>query len=154
MNFKKLLAQGSIAAVLGGSALGAGVLPANADPDWEDWENQEWVDNNWRDQDWNNNWRDQDWNNNWRDQDWNKWRDQDWKHWNDNDWDKWWKHHRWRNDDRPPWGWGPPPVVHWRGHPPEWIDYWGYRVHPIWHPHFKVFGFWLFGIFIPVFVVV
>jgi hypothetical protein len=38
-------------------------------------------------------------------------------------------------------------VVHWRGHPPD-------RVHPIWDPHFKVFGFWLFGIFVPVFVVV
>src|SRR5215213_6656748 len=79
--------------------------------------------------------------------------DPDWKNWNDHDWDKWWRVNKWRNDDRPPWGWGPPPAVHWRGHPPEWIDYWGFRVHPIWDPHFKVFGFWLFGIFIPVFVV-
>jgi hypothetical protein len=42
---------------------------------------------------------------------------------------------------------------HWRGHIPHDFDYWGYRVFPVWHPHFKVFGFWLFGIFIPVFVI-
>jgi hypothetical protein len=135
MNFKKAVAQGAIAAVLAGSALGAGIAPANADPWGPDFDHDEWVDNDWRDQDWN------------------KWHDQEWKHWNDHDWDKWWRVHKWRNDDRPPWGWGPPPVIHWRGHPPEWIDYWGYRVHPVWHPHFNVFGFWLFGIFIPVFVI-
>jgi hypothetical protein len=43
--------------------------------------------------------------------------------------------------------------VHWRGHPPEWIDYWGYRVRPVWDPGFAAFGFWLFGIFIPVVVI-
>ena len=71
----------------------------------------------------------------------------------DHDWDKWWRVNKWRNDDRPPWGWGPPPPVHWRGHIPHDFDYWGFKVFPIWHPHFKVFGFWLYGIFIPVFVI-
>jgi hypothetical protein len=165
MNIKQLVAQGSIAAVLGGSAFGAGVAPANADP-WEpDGDHDEWVDQDWRDEwrnnapgdDWrnNNDWGDQ-WrnNNDWGDVEWKNWDDrQDWKRWNDHDWDKWWRVNKWRNDDRPPWGWGPPPVVHWRGHPPEWIDYWGFRVFPVWFPHIKVFGFWLFGIFVPVFVV-
>jgi hypothetical protein len=135
VNLKKAVAQAAIATVLAGSAAGAGVVPATADPDWHDWDQDEWVDNAWHDQDWN------------------KWRDQDWIRWNDHDWDKWWRVNKWRNDDSPPWGWGPPPAVHWRGHPPDWIDYWGFRVHPIWDPHFHVFGFWLFGIFIPVFVV-
>jgi hypothetical protein len=135
MNLKQLVAQGSIAGVLAVSAIGA--APAvSADPDWEDWGHDEWVDNDWK-------WR----GNNW---DWNDW---EWKGWKDHDWDKWWKHHKWRNDDRPPWGWGPPPPVHWRGHPPAVIHYWGHPVHVVWHPHFHVFGFWLFGVFIPVFVI-
>jgi hypothetical protein len=144
MDVKKAVAQGAIAVVLGGTALGAGVVPANADPDFDDRDHDEWVDNGWRE------WRDQDW----ADMGWKNWDDrQEWKRWNDHDWDKWWRANKWRNDDRPPWGWGAPPPVHWRGHPPEWIDYWGYRVHPVWHPHINVFGFWLFGVFIPVLVI-
>jgi hypothetical protein len=131
MDLKKVMAQGAVAVVLGGAALGTGAVTATADPDWGPRDHDEWVDNDWR----------------WKGHDF------EWNRWNDRDWDKWWKHHRWRNDDRPPWGWGPPPAVHWRGHPPEWIDYWGYRVHPIWHPGFHAFGFWLFGIFIPVIVI-
>jgi hypothetical protein len=149
MHVKKAVAHGAIAAILAGSAWGAGVVPASADPDWEFGEHDEWVDNDWRDQEFKE-WRVNDWG----DLDWKGWDDrQEWKRWNDNDWDKWWKVNRWRNDDRPPWGWGAPPAVHWRGHPPEWIDYWGFRVRPIWHPGFHAFGFWLFGIFIPVVVI-
>jgi hypothetical protein len=153
MNLKQLVAQGSIAAVLGGSALGAGVAPANADP-WEpDGDHDEWVNQDWGDR-WRGNDRgDLDWNNR-GDLEWKNWDDrQAWKRWNDHDWDKWWRVNKWRNDDRPPWGWGPPPPVHWRGHVPHDLDYWGFNVFPFWHPHFKVFGFWLFGIFIPVIVV-
>jgi hypothetical protein len=133
MNLKRLVAQGSIAGLLAVGAIGA--APAvNADPDWGDWGHDEWVDQDWHDNGW----------------DWNNWQ---WNNWNGNDWHKWWRANKWRNDDRPPWGWGPPPAVHWRGHPPEWIDYWGFRVHPIWDPGFHAFGFWLFGIFIPIFVI-
>lgn len=133
MFVKKVVAHGAVAAVLGAAALGAGVAPASADPGWDVGDHDEWVDNDWQ---------------------WNRGNDHDfeWKRWNDNDWDKWWRHHKWRNDDRPPWGWGPPPAVHWRGHPPQWIDYWGYRVYPVWHPGFHAFGFWLFGVFIPVII--
>jgi hypothetical protein len=133
MNLKRLVAQGSIAGLLAVGAIGA-APSVNADPDWNDWGHDEWVDQDWHDNGWN----------------WNNWQ---WSGWNGNDWNKWWRVNKWRNDDRPPWGWGPPPAVHWRGHPPEWIDYWGFRVYPIWDPGFHAFGFWLFGIFIPVFVV-
>lgn len=126
MQFKTVLASGAVAVVLGGAALGPGVVSANADPDWRGPGHHNWVDNGRHGNDWQ------------------------WQRWNDHDWDKWWKANKWRNDDRPPWGWGPPPAVHWRGHPPEWMDYWGYRVHPIWDPGFNAFGFWLFGVFIPV----
>ncbi|KUI00149.1 hypothetical protein [Mycobacterium sp. IS-3022] len=133
MNLKKVLknatAHGAVAVVLGGAALGTGAVTANADPDWGPRDHDEWVD------------------------DWQYDRDWKWNRWNDHDWDKWWKVNKWRNDDRPPWGWGRPPAVQWRGHPPQWIDYWGYRVHPVWDPGFKAFGFWLFGVFIPVIVV-
>jgi hypothetical protein len=133
MNLKQLVAQGSIAGLLAVGAIGA--APAvSADPDWNDWNHDEWVDQDWHDNGWQ----------------WNNWQ---WNNWNGNDWNKWWRVNKWRNDDRPPWGWGAPPPVHWRGHPPEWIDYWGFRVHPIWDPGFHAFGFWLFGIFIPIFVV-
>ncbi|MCT7660795.1 hypothetical protein [Mycobacterium deserti] len=127
VDLKKIVAKGAVVAVLGGSALGAGVVPANADPDRDDRGGGDWVENEWRG-DWND------------------------KSWDDDRWHKWWKVNKWRNDDRPPWGWGPPPAVHWRGHPPEWIDYWGYRVRPVWDPGYAAFGFWLFGVFIPVIV--
>jgi hypothetical protein len=126
MTFKTLIAQGAIAVALGSAAFGAGVAPANADPDWEPWDHDEWVDRDWNDQ---------------------------WRDWDNDRWDKWWRAHRWRNDDRPPWGWGRPPAVYWRGHPPPVYDYWGYRVHPVWHPGFHTWGFWLFGIFIPIVVI-
>ena len=44
-------------------------------------------------------------------------------------------------------------AVHWRGHVPHDFDYWGFRVFPFWHPGFHAWGFWLFGIFIPVIVI-
>jgi len=36
--------------------------------------------------------------------------------------------------------WGPPP-------PP--INYWGYDEQPIWEPQYNQWGFWFFGIWIP-----
>lgn len=81
-----------------------------------------------------------------------EWVDHDWRD-RGGDWDKWWRANKWRNDDRPPWGWGPPPPLHWRGHPPAVIDYWGYPVRPVWDPGFRGWGFWLFGVFIPVVVI-
>jgi hypothetical protein len=83
----------------------------------------------------------------------------DWQHWddrgnhvswNDNQWNDWWRVNRWRNDDRPPWGWGAPPPVYWHGNPPGAYNYWGYQVHPIWRPDLATWGFWLFGIFLPI----
>jgi hypothetical protein len=135
MNLQKAIAHGAIAVVLGGAALGPGAVTASADPDWGGPDHHQWADNHGNDNEW------------WADHHFG------WNRWNDNDWNHWWRVNKWRNDDRPPWGWGPPPAVHWRGHPPEWIDYWGYRVHPSWDPGLHVFGFWLFGVFIPVFVV-
>ncbi|HTI74694.1 MAG TPA: hypothetical protein VL634_06840 [Mycobacterium sp.] len=125
MNVKQLVAQGAIVGVLAVGAIGAAPV-AGADPDWRDWNHNEWVDNDWRANAWNS---------------------------NGNDWNQWWRVNRWRNDDRPPWGWGPPPAVHWRGGIPHDLDYWGYKVFPFWHPGFHAWGFWLFGIFIPIFVV-
>ncbi|MGE2718116.1 hypothetical protein [Mycolicibacterium celeriflavum] len=127
MDLKRIVAPGAVVVVLGGAAFGPGAASTPADPNWGPSNHDEWVDNDWYDH-----------------HDW------EWNRWNDHDWDKWWKVNKWRNDDRPPWGWGRPPVAHWRGHPPPWIDYWGYRVHPVWDPAFAAFGFWLFGVFIPV----
>jgi hypothetical protein len=56
-----------------------------------------------------------------------------------------------------PWGWGeppragwggpfPPPGGHWVGGP---VNYWGYQETPIWNPGFNQWGFWLFGVWIP-----
>jgi hypothetical protein len=130
MTVKRIVAGGVVAGVLAAAAAGAGIAPAGADPGWKpdkDRHDQR-VDRGWNDHD-------------------RGWRG------DDRDWDKWWRDNRWRNDDRPPWGWGPPPPLHWRGHPPQFIDYWGYRVSPIWDPGFRSWGFWLFGVFIPVVVI-
>ena len=123
MNVKKLVAQGAIASVLAVGAIGAAPV-AGADPDWDWNHHDEWVTNDWQ-----------------------------WNNWNGNDWNKWWRVNKWRNDERPPWGWGPPPAVHWRGYVPRDLDYWGFRVFPFWHPGFHAWGFWLFGIFIPVIII-
>lgn len=142
MNLKKVIAKGAIAVVLGGAALGPAVVTATADPGGGHGpDHHEWVDNN------NGRGPDHDGRG-----DHGPGGDRQWQQWNDNDWNHWWSVNKWRNDDRPPWGFGPPPAVHWQGQPPEWIDYWGYRVHPVFDPGFHTFGFWLFGIFIPVFV--
>jgi hypothetical protein len=73
------------------------------------------------------------------------------------DWDRgaWWANNRhdwW--DDRsgpPPWGWGPPPGFQWYGGPPHPFNYWGYDVNPVWDNGFNQWGFWLFGLWIPIF---
>jgi hypothetical protein len=59
-------------------------------------------------------------------------------------------------DGAPPWGWGAPPRPAWSGPiPPAWgpppppFDYWGYTVTPVWDSGFNQWGFWLFGVWIP-----
>jgi hypothetical protein len=72
-------------------------------------------------------------------------------------WDKgpWWANnrHEWWNDQNgpPPWGWGPPPAYQWDGGPPRPFNYWGYDVNPVLDDGFRQWGFWLFGLWIPVF---
>lgn len=79
-------------------------------------------------------------------------------HWDDH-WDDkgpWWANNRhdWWDDRNgpPPWGWGPPPPVQWRGGPlPPTINYWGYNLNPVWDNGFRQWGVWLFGVWIPIF---
>jgi hypothetical protein len=59
-------------------------------------------------------------------------------------------------DGLPPWGWGAPPPPRWNGPlPPAWgpppppIDYFGYQEQPVWDPGYNQWGFWFFGIWIP-----
>jgi hypothetical protein len=93
--------------------------------------------------------------------------DDDWcRPWCDNgrsdfkrgDWNKgpWWANNRhdWWDDRNgpPPWGWGPPPPVHWAGGPlPPTMNYWGYNLNPVWDTGFHQWGVWLFGLWIPIF---
>lgn len=80
-------------------------------------------------------------------------------HWEDRDhWDNkgpWWANNRhdWWDDRKgaPPWGWGPPPPVQWRGGPlPHSINYWGYNLNPVWDNGFRQWGVWLFGVWVPI----
>jgi hypothetical protein len=55
-----------------------------------------------------------------------------------------------------PWGWGPPPPPDWAGRiPPPWgpaptpFTYWGLNVIPVWDPYFQQWGFWEFGVWVP-----
>ncbi|ETB21799.1 hypothetical protein O973_09660, partial [Mycobacterium avium subsp. avium 11-4751] len=60
-------------------------------------------------------------------------------------------------DGPAPWGPGEPPRPAWdRPLPPpggHWdygpIDYWGYQETPVWDPGFNQWGFWFFGVWIP-----
>ena len=60
-------------------------------------------------------------------------------------------------DGAGPWGWGAPPRPAWdRPLPPpggRWaygpINYWGYNETPVWDPGFNQWGFWFFGVWIP-----
>jgi hypothetical protein len=75
-------------------------------------------------------------------------------HWDDKG--AWWANNRhdWWDDRQgpPPWGWGPPPPVHWNGGPlPPTINYWGYNLNPVWDNGFRQWGVWLFGVWIPIF---
>jgi hypothetical protein len=90
--------------------------------------------------------------------DWN--RHDDRNRWNDNnrhdDRGPWWANNRhdWWDDRNgpPPWGWGPPPPIHWNGGPPpRSLNYWGYNVNPVWDDRARQWGVWLLGVWIPVF---
>lgn len=74
-------------------------------------------------------------------------------HWEDKG--PWWANNRhdWWDDRNgpPPWGWGPPPPVQWRGgHLPHSINYWGYNLNPVWDNGFRQWGVWLFGVWVPI----
>ena len=82
----------------------------------------------------------------------------DWRPpWNpgDNDWRGRFQGAPW-GGDLPPWGWGAPPPPPWDGPLPEaWgpppppINYWGFQEQPIWDQGQNGWGFWFFGIWIP-----
>ncbi len=84
--------------------------------------------------------------------------DHDWRPpWNpqDNDWRGRFHGAPW-GDGPPPWGWGAPPQPAWDGPlPPAWgpppppINYFGYNEQPVWDPGYNQWGFWFFGIWIP-----
>jgi|SRR6185312_3510014 len=68
--------------------------------------------------------------------------------------------HGWRDapwgDGPAPWGWGAPPPPAWSGPlpdpfgpPPPPINYWGYQEQPVWDQGQNQWGFWFFGIWIP-----
>ena len=82
----------------------------------------------------------------------------DWRPpWNpgDNDWRGRFHGAPWGND-LPPWGWGAPPPPPWDGPlpdpfgpPPPPINYWGFQEQPIWDQGYNQWGFYFFGIWIP-----
>lgn len=68
----------------------------------------------------------------------------------------WWNsnRHDWWDDGNgpPPWGWGPPPPIQWNGGPPpQFVNYWGYNLNPVWNDGPRQWGVWLFGQWIPIF---
>src|SRR6267154_2049807 len=82
----------------------------------------------------------------------------DWRPpWNpgDNDWRGRFQGAPWGNQ-LPPWGWGAPPPPPWDGPLPEaWgpppppINYWGFNEQPVWDQGYNQWGFYFFGIWIP-----
>ena len=77
--------------------------------------------------------------------------------WNpqDNDWRGRFHGAPW-GDGLPPWGWGaPPPPIFDGPLPPAWgpppppINYFGFNEQPVWDPGYNQWGFWFFGIWIP-----
>jgi hypothetical protein len=82
----------------------------------------------------------------------------DWRPpWNpgDNDWRGRFHGAPW-GGDLPPWGWGAPPPPPWDGPLPEaWgpppppINYWGFNEQPVWDQGYNQWGFYFFGIWIP-----
>ena len=152
MNVKKVLAGAMVgsALVFGAAGLGGGVAnaapaaPAPLNPH-DDPCGPPWCGNGpgWNRSDWNRG----DWNGG----DWNR------GDWNRGDWDRgqWWatNRHDWWDDRNgaPPWGWRFPPPWQWDGGPPHPFNYWGYNVNPVWDDGFHQWGFWLFGLWIPIF---
>ena len=82
----------------------------------------------------------------------------DWRPpWNpgDNDWRGRFRGAPW-GDGPAPWGWGAPPPPPWDGPlpdawgpPPAPINYWGFQEQPTWDTGYNQWGFWFFGIWIP-----
>ena len=90
--------------------------------------------------------------------DFNRAGDHDWRPpWNpqDNDWRGRFHGAPW-GDGLPPWGWGSPPPPVWDGPlPPAWglppppINYYGFNEQPVWDAGYNLWGFYFFGIWIP-----
>jgi hypothetical protein len=82
----------------------------------------------------------------------------DWRPpWNpgDNDWRGRFHGAPW-GDGPAPWGWGAPPPPRWDGPlPPGWgpppapFNYFGFDEQPVWDPGYNQWGFWFFGVWIP-----
>lgn len=158
MNLKSLVAQGAVVGALTMGTFGMSTVPAFAQPAGHPVYSQDHPnrphgddDDDWGGHDGRRN------NGNWRGDDNRRDRDRDWRddrRWQDDRHE--WRNNPWHYDQRPPWGWAPPPRAEWRGPlpdrwgpPPQAFDYWGYRVQPVWDDGFRTWGFWLFGIWIP-----
>ena len=131
MRLKKTLAAAAAAATLGLGAFASGIGVASADPG-------PWQPGPGHGQNDGPRWQGQN--------DGPRWQGG----WNANN--RYWAWRDWNN--APPWGWGPPPAAQWSGdwypHP---INYWGYNVNPYWNPDLGGWGFWLFGVWIPLVIV-
>ena len=74
----------------------------------------------------------------------------------DNDWRGRFRDAPW-GDGLPPWGWGATAGCQVRmdrclpawGPPPPPVNYWGYDEQPVWDPGYNQWGFYFFGIWIP-----
>ena len=139
MNLAKTLANAMVVAALGAGAVGLGTGVASAKPGHDiDRPCFPYCGQQNNGNDWNG-----DWNNGNR------------GHQGDFDKGPWWANNRhdWWDDGQgpPPWGWNAPPPYQWPGGPPRPFNYWGYNVNPVWDDGFHGWGFWLFGLWIPVF---
>ncbi|MBV9516288.1 MAG: hypothetical protein JO280_19920 [Mycobacteriaceae bacterium] len=147
MNIKQLVAGGALACAVGLIPIGVGAGVASAAPCWPGAQGQcgpgrpEGPAQDFRAApgDWGRQWNPGD----------------NGRQWNpgDNDWRGRFRGAPW-GDGLPPWGWGAPPAPLWGG-PPAWgqpaapINYWGYNEQPIFDPGYNQWGFWFFGIWIP-----
>src|SRR5262249_14793188 len=141
MNLKKLVAGAAIVGALGSAAVGpaSGIASADPPPPWVPGgpgHDHDRPPGQWRNDAWRN----------------DAWRNDAWR--NDGHW--------WRGAEPPwgdgpaPWGWGPPPAPAYFGSlppsdgpAPAPFNYWGQTVTPVWDPGFNQWGFWFFGIWIP-----
>lgn len=142
MNLKQLVAAAATIAALGAATVGpaSGIASADLPPPW-------WPGGPGRPHDgpppgdWHDagDWHDRGWNPGGPINDGHWWRDQP----------PW-------GDGPAPWGWGPPPRPDFYGPlpppdgiPPAPFNYWGQTVTPVWDRGYNQWGFWFFGVWIP-----